>query len=149
MVVTYVIHLRIYSRHAKIVGMFSHLRLPLETHCPNFRDRAKKFTFPLIYIPARLFTNLSFSPKGTHFLKVDEPARSTPRLLWMILVTNFSTCIIYFKRSYFAWKERSPRWVKIHNLKTRKTWGSLLFEHFNALFYDFLKTHVFNIQDSF
>ena len=97
-----VIHLKIYFEHAKIIGKFSHLRLPLETFHPNLRDRERKFTFPLIYILARLFTSLCFSPKGMHFLEVDELARSAPRLLQMILLTTFGTCITYFKRSYFA-----------------------------------------------
>ena len=83
-----VIHLRIYSRHAKIVGKFSHLRLPPETCHSNWRDGARRFTLPLIYISARLFTGLSFSPKGTHFPEVDELARITPGLLRMVLLTT-------------------------------------------------------------
>ena len=140
MVVMYAIHLRIYSRHAEIMGKFSHVRIPPKIHCLNFPDRVRKFSFTLIYIPTILFTGLSFSPKGMHFPEVDELARSTRRLLGMILLKHFGTCITYFKWSYFAWKERSPRCAKMHNLKTRKTWGSLLFRHFNALFYDFEKT---------
>ena len=90
-----VIHLRVYSRHAEIVEKFSHLRLPPETCRPNWRDGARKFTLPLIYIPARLFTGLSFSPKGTRFPEVDELARSTPRLLRMVLLTTsvHASCI--------------------------------------------------------
>ena len=50
-----VIHLRVYSGHAKIMGKFSHLRLTPETCLPNWRDGARRFNLPLISISARLF----------------------------------------------------------------------------------------------
>ena len=107
MVFTYVIHLRIYSGHAEIMGKFSHLRLTPKTHYPNLGDKERKYIFPLIYILAKLFTSLSFSPMRMHFPEVDKLTRSTPRLLWMILLTNFCTCVMYLNGSTLQEIEKS------------------------------------------
>ena len=49
---------------------------------------------------------------------------------------------MYFNGLTFHEKREVEDVQKMHNLKTCKTWDSLLFGHFNALFYDFENTCV-------